>query len=148
MIDSVPFNLQCFVIFRHETKPNTVQNHEILRLLRGKLHLARWKMQSYQSFSNVLLKSRSDNCSVAPSRCHAKDAKYKFLRAMSHYFGMFCPKHFPYGNWKRTLIGRGSTSYFLPNIFRKPSSKKYIIASSSIEAIESGRMHSFSYGNE
>ena len=36
------------------TTPNTVQNHDILHFWRGKLHLARWNMQSYQSFSNSL----------------------------------------------------------------------------------------------
>ena len=36
------------------TTPNTVQDHEILRFRRGKLHRTRWNKQSYQSFSNSL----------------------------------------------------------------------------------------------
>ena len=34
---------------------NTVQDHEILCFRRVKLHLTRWNMLSYQSFSNSLL---------------------------------------------------------------------------------------------
>ena len=33
---------------------DTVQNHEILRLPIGNLHLTPWNMQSYQSLSNSL----------------------------------------------------------------------------------------------
>ena len=32
--------------------PNTIQNHEILPLPKGKLSQLRWNMQAYQSLSN------------------------------------------------------------------------------------------------
>ena len=37
-----------------QTTQNTVQNFELLRFWRGKLHLDRWNMQTSQSFLNSL----------------------------------------------------------------------------------------------
>ena len=44
-----------------QTTQNTVQNFELLRFWRGKLHLDRWNMQTSQSFLNILLEAKRKN---------------------------------------------------------------------------------------
>ena len=52
------------------TKLNSVQNREILRLRRRKLHLTRSSMQSYQSFSNSLLATGNSNFQMIRLSCY------------------------------------------------------------------------------